>query len=261
MADEAIPASRICTKCSDEKLLIAFGRHVRGRFGRSSVCLDCSADQKRITYDKLRPEILERRRERYAASKQQNQAVATEKPQRDGEVWRAVGGYEGLYEVSSEGRVWSVPHEVEQVAFGGRLSSFSYAGGIRAADLNQGGYPALTLWRQGKPQKKFSVHDLVCTAFHGPRPAGLIVAHGNGIKTDNRAENLRWATPSENMEDQRKHGTLIVGENHRAALLTEELVREIRASPLSGAKAAVAFGTSATNISRIRNRVSWKHVD
>lgn len=56
--------------------------------------------------------------------------------------------------------------------------------------------------------RRYLVHRLVCEAFHGPAPeATMDVAHNNGNRTDNRAENLRWATRAENIADQRKHGT------------------------------------------------------
>jgi hypothetical protein len=42
-------------------------------------------------------------------------------------------------------------------------------------------------------------HILICTAFHGPRPDGYQCDHINGIPTDNRACNLQWVTPAENI--------------------------------------------------------------
>lgn len=52
-----------------------------------------------------------------------------------------------------------------------------------------------------------SVHTLVLEAFHGPCPDGLQGRHVNGDSHDNRAENLRWGTNSENTLDQVRHGT------------------------------------------------------
>lgn len=59
-----------------------------------------------------------------------------------------------------------------------------------------------------------AVHILVAEAFHGPRPPGMEVRHLNGVKLDNRAENLRWGTDSENMLDIVRHG------NHHSAMKT-----------------------------------------
>lgn len=53
-----------------------------------------------------------------------------------------------------------------------------------------------------------NIHVMVCEVFHGPRPTPQHqVAHINGDRLDNRAANLRWATPSENIADQVRHGT------------------------------------------------------
>lgn len=51
------------------------------------------------------------------------------------------------------------------------------------------------------------VHALVCSAFHGPKSdPKLQVRHLNGDRLDNRPENLRWGTCSENMHDRVRHG-------------------------------------------------------
>lgn len=60
-------------------------------------------------------------------------------------------------------------------------------------------------------QVRRSVHSLVAEAFHGPRPEDLVVRHLNGDPLDNRPENLRYGTPSENQYDRVNHGR-----NHNA---------------------------------------------
>lgn len=59
-------------------------------------------------------------------------------------------------------------------------------------------------------QKRAHIHHLVCEAFHGPRPEGLLALHRNGDKLDNRAENLYWGTSRQNMEDSIRHGTAAI---------------------------------------------------
>lgn len=52
------------------------------------------------------------------------------------------------------------------------------------------------------------INRIICSLFHGEPPTKHHqAAHNNGIKTDNRAENLRWATVSENATDRTHHGT------------------------------------------------------
>ncbi len=50
------------------------------------------------------------------------------------------------------------------------------------------------------------LHDLVLTAFAGPRPAGAVARHLNDIRTDNRIENLVWGSRSENQMDAFRNG-------------------------------------------------------
>ncbi len=50
------------------------------------------------------------------------------------------------------------------------------------------------------------VHQLVLEAFVGPRPSRTLTRHINDIKMDNRLENLRWGTPSENTQDAYDNG-------------------------------------------------------
>jgi hypothetical protein len=109
------------------------------------------------------------------------------------EEWRDVEGYEGYYRVSDQGRVWSSPRPRTR---GGQLSPNPDSGGYQLVELCAHG----TRWR-------VRVHVLVATAFHGPRPAGLVVRHLNDTPADNRAVNLKWGTVSENALDSVRRGT------------------------------------------------------
>lgn len=108
------------------------------------------------------------------------------------ELWRAVVGYEGFYEVSDQGRVRSVPRRKTR-------------GRILKQILSTTGYPQVTLSKESVARPK-KVHLLVMAAFVGPRPEGLEIRHLSGIKTDNRVINLQYGTHSENMLDIVQHG-------------------------------------------------------
>jgi hypothetical protein len=116
------------------------------------------------------------------------------------ERWLPVPGYEGSYEVSDFGNVRSVPR-VRNCRNGTRLAP--------GCDLkpfpDQSGYPWVRL---SLPDKSVArrVHTLVLAAFVGPRPAGMVIRHLNGIESDNRLENLRYGTHSENSKDIVLHG-------------------------------------------------------
>ena len=73
--------------------------------------------------------------------------------------------------------------------------------------INAGvGYYAVTLSGERR-----CVHELVLTTFVSPRPAGYQAAHYDGDRRNNRANNLRWASRSENEADKLRHGTLLTG--------------------------------------------------
>ena len=101
------------------------------------------------------------------------------------ERWIAVPGYEGRYEVSSEGRVRSIPNK--------RLRSL--------AKKNKGGYREVSLWN-GTKLTTFKLHRLVYIAFNGPVPEGLEVCHKNDDKENNCVENLVADTRFRNMRDR-----------------------------------------------------------
>lgn len=108
------------------------------------------------------------------------------------------------------------------------------------------------------------VHTLVCEAWHGPPPAaGMHAAHHNGQPLDNRPDNLRWATPLENVgRDRLRHGTVPRGENHANAKLTQEKARAIRAQ-LPGPRGTInrlarEYGVTKTVITQIRDNVTWR---
>lgn len=108
------------------------------------------------------------------------------------------------------------------------------------------------------------VHRLVATAFI-PNPENKpFVNHKNGIKTDNRAENLEWCTAKENTihSYQTKLQISIKGSNHYASKLTDEQVLEIRAigGNLLQIEVAEIYGVCRTVISSILNRKIWKHI-
>ena len=69
------------------------------------------------------------------------------------------------------------------------------------------GYYQITLCKNGK-RKKFTVHRLYSKAFIPNEDNKPFIDHINRIRTDNRLENLRWATRSENSRNVKKWGTI-----------------------------------------------------
>jgi hypothetical protein len=159
------------------------------------------------------------------------------------EVWKPVVGYEGLYEVSDQGRVRSLRT--------GMIMSNSPHKSL--------GYVLYKLSANGR-RKDWYGHALVLSAFVGPRPTGSECRHLNGIRNDNRLLNLAWGTSAENDEDRRAHGTLPQGEAHANAKLSELDVKLIRASYGTQASIAKKYNVSQSLVSMIKSGARWAHL-
>lgn len=109
------------------------------------------------------------------------------------EVWKPIIGYEGLYEVSNKGRVKSLSRKVT----GGAKGYFRLAPETIRKPFLTNGYEKVDLWKDNK-KKIFRVHRLVAQAFIENPNNYLEINHINGIKTDNRVENLEWCTAQQN---------------------------------------------------------------
>lgn len=112
--------------------------------------------------------------------------------------WRPVVGYEGKYEVSSDGQIRTLP----------RIDSYGrpVKGRLRTLSVVGNGYQLITMSSDGKKAGRY-VHVMVAEAFHGPGPHGMEVRHLDGNKLNNRASNLAWGTSGENKLDMVRHGS------------------------------------------------------
>ena len=163
------------------------------------------------------------------------------------EVWRPVVGWEGLYEVSSIGRVKCLPRKWVPTA---RLLKIVH---------HPGKYPQVGLC---SPKRNLTrmVHQLVAEAFLGPCPLGMEVCHNDGSRSNNRLDNLRYDTRKNNHADKDTHGTMARGETCAQSKLKEADVLAIRASDLSASELAQQFKVTIDNIYAILRRKSWKHI-
>lgn len=97
------------------------------------------------------------------------------------EIWIPAFNYQEKYEVSNLGKVRKISTKRELIGH-----------------ISKGGYRRVSLSKNYK-NINISIHRLVLQSFVGNKE-GFVVNHKNGIKTDNRLENLEWCTISENTQ-------------------------------------------------------------
>ena len=165
------------------------------------------------------------------------------------EEWRAVVGYEGRYEVSTCGRVWSV--KTQRV--------------LRPAPTSKG-YLSVVLYDGSSPKNPRShcVHDLVMAAFVGPKPDGMQVDHGDLGKQCNFLKNLEYVTGLENVRraEQRGLNPRKQGTDSPLSKLTADQVREIRSRGQHEPFAVLAreFRVDPMTISNVARGRSYRNV-
>ncbi|MFB7479520.1 HNH endonuclease [Streptomyces anulatus] len=160
-----------------------------------------------------------------------------------GEQWWAVPEFPG-YAVSDQGRVRNVHGKI-----------------LRPWPIGNG-YLLVRLYRGGVGTA-FPINRLVLQVFIGRAKAGMHAAHNNGVRTDNRLTNLRWATPADNNADKLRHGTAQRGERANNVKVTAADVVEIRRRLTEGETQEALgreFGLTQTGVSRIKLRKNWRHV-
>lgn len=123
------------------------------------------------------------------------------------EIWKAIPGYEGRYEASTEGRIRSVDHYSSQFINNGTPCKQFRRGKILKGSPDQDGYFNVDLYDGvSSKAKTFRVSRLVALTFL-PNPNNYSqVDHLNCIVTDNRPSNLEWVNCKENISRVYKRG-------------------------------------------------------
>lgn len=155
------------------------------------------------------------------------------------EKWVDAAGHQH-YMVSSYGRVWSNRRRM-----------------ILRVQMQYNGYVRAWLGRDQHPL----VHRLVLTSFVGTDPSKPWANHRNGVRSDNRLDNLEWTTASENI----LHKIQVLGQGrlntHPRTHLSIADVRDIRKEIQSGTKRrllAECYGISLSTVHAIASHQNWK---
>lgn len=187
-----------------------------------------------------------------------------------------IPGFEGLYAVTEDGKIWSHPKTWDR-----KNGSKSHHNGMWMTPYLMNGYPAIVLTDSSKKRCRFLVHRLVALT-HIKIPS-LAVNHKNGNRSDNRVDNLEWCTNKENLYHAlntlpRKIPVRVCGScglakfgpghqrgtNSPFAKLSDEEVRKIRSLGdkrlMTQKKLGALYGINPATISRIITRQAWRHV-
>ena len=162
------------------------------------------------------------------------------------EVWKKIDGFEN-YEVSNLGNIRRL-----------YLKGYKYR-----KPVIQCGYHTITFVFNKTEFKKFQIHRLVAIAFIANPENKPCVNHINGIKTDNRVQNLEWCTYSEN----EKHSYDVLGKitngiiRRKIPLNKIVYIKELYKKGFSQRSIAKQFNVSQSTIGSIINQKTYiKHV-
>lgn len=110
-----------------------------------------------------------------------------------------IRGYEGLYKITEDGKVWSIISQK-----------------FLSLDIGTHGYKVAYLYKNGK-KKNALVHILVADAYCEGKKEGYVVDHEDGNKHNNYYKNLLWKTQKDNVANQIERGTHTIKEAHKQA--------------------------------------------
>jgi hypothetical protein len=167
------------------------------------------------------------------------------------ETWKSIVGYEGLYEVSSVGRVKSLARTTV-------TGQYKEERILKPWSKNTilGNYVSVALSKDGA-SKKHLVHRLVGKAFLIPQDGCAEINHKNKIRDDNRVDNLEWVTAKRNYDH-----SFEMGRNHprsrRVVVSKDGVVHTFEQCKMADAFLNVCKGSVSNALGRYKRVRGWE---
>lgn len=217
--------TKICTKCKVEQDIENFYIRRTRNNQRKTICRDCELKSK------LKPiPVVE---------------------DLDGEIWKDIQYYEGIYVISNYGRVKRIMHR--------KNPTNTLMNNIN----NPSGYPYIYLTKNGKGKHR-ALHILVALHFI-PNLDNKPEVNHKDLNTNNYSiDNLEWCTRKENVEHAWENGACVAkkGEDCYNSKFTEKDILFIRENQgiIPAKKLALDFNVQINCIYKIFKRITWKHI-
>ena len=152
--------------------------------------------------------------------------------------WNNIEGFEGCYLVSNTGIVKTVPRIIKRK----NGAFYPIKEKVKKGNVGKFGYVTIALVKENKTVTTY-LHRIIAQAFLQNPNKDKIINHKNGIKSDNRLENLEWCTSKYNNQ----HAVDIGLRKPKKRLITPEIgikVLEMKSNKMTNKKIAESIGLS-----------------
>lgn len=177
----------------------------------------------------------------------------------ENEIWKPVKGYENLYEVSNNGAVKTLPRTIEVSCHKNFTRLHPISAKLKIPRIGKNGYMTVALIRENKTYNTY-LHRIIGEAFIKKPDGSNVINHKNGIKTDNRLDNLEWVTSSINNQ----HAIDTRLRKPAKACIDESIalkINEMKAQKYSNEKVAKILGLSEYSVAQFANGKSYKYLN
>lgn len=173
------------------------------------------------------------------------------------EIFKDVENYEGYYQISNLGRIKSLQRPAKNHSGLTKTLKEKYLN----THISKTGYYVID-FKKDSIRKTFKVHRLIAFAFIDKVEGKDFINHKNGVKTDNRIENLEWCTIAENNSHSRATGlSKQKGCDNVSSKLTKDQVIFIINTTIPLKDLAIMFNVNFSTVYRARIGKTYKNLN